>query len=437
MVVHESGYAFLSASVSAVIGKWSYDESSFTLTLLHEDPRLKKTQSIRFRFSPDEHSYTFIGDKDGGSVDRNGTLHFITDDIPDKLVQALEDYPQWLKKEKRRIRYKEQRDQEYQENLEREKPEFERILRSISEDPKQMLSPEFYSRADTPATRAIQQVLRDWSTTIPEDVLIGLLEQLPSENHWIRVQVFSRPELSAITIQKFYPRALEWGRLNSSILSALARHPNTPMVLVEELATSQELAIGIVQTAQQRIQEHVEAMLAGEGLIDENSLRHFYELAKRMPKAAYMDTGSEILALLASYPETPPSVQELLSESGHVGVQLALVRHKDLPQGALERLSVSTSWMVRERVAKRPDLPASALLALSRDMKTSVREAIAENPFVPAETLESMRSDTSDLVREKLVLNPNAPDSVIEHLANDEDPRIRSMARLELKTRRK
>ena len=437
MVVHESGYAFLSSPVSAVIGKWTYDESSFTLTILHEAPRLKKTQSIRFRFAPDERSYSFVDDQDDGPVDRNGTLYFITEEIPDKLVQALEGYPQWLKKEKRRIRYREQREREYQEKLAREKPEFERILRSITDDPQRMLSPEFFSRADTPATRAIQHVLQDRNTIIPEDVLIGLLEQLPPDNHWIRGQVYARPELSAATIQRFYPRALEWGRLNSDILSSMARHPNTPMVLVEELATSQKLAIGIVQPAQQRIQEHVESVLDEKGVVDVDRLRHFYELAKRMPEAAYMDTGGEILALLATYPETPACLQELLTESGHVGVQLALIARKDLPQGVLDRLSKSTSWMVREQVAQRQDLSLSALTALSLDTNTSVREAVAGNPFVPADTLESMQSDTSGLVREKLVQNPNTPDSVIKHLANDEDPRIRSMANYELKKRRK
>jgi hypothetical protein len=133
----------------------------------------------------------------------------------------------------------------YEERLAREKSEYERIRKSIIENPRVVLSQKFYVRDDTPATRALKSALGDRDIVFKEDVLVDLLGELIPDNHWTRGQIFSRPELSAGTLERFYPQALDWGRhLNHEILANIAEHPNTPRALVEDLATRNDVPIG-------------------------------------------------------------------------------------------------------------------------------------------------------------------------------------------------
>ena len=178
------------------------------------DPGQNKDSSISFSFDHKDRSYTFLGD-DEGNGDSSTTLHYVTNMIPEQLIQAFKTYPEELEKSRQRIQAREKRKREYEEKLAREKPEYERIRKSIIENPRIVISKEFYVREDTPATRALKSALGDREIWFLEDVLLDLLTELPPDNHWIREQVFSRPELSANTIERFYPKALDWVRTST------------------------------------------------------------------------------------------------------------------------------------------------------------------------------------------------------------------------------
>ena len=103
--------------------------------------------------------------------------------------------------------------------------------------------------------RAFQVSLKDPKIWFPEDIFVALLEQLPEDNFWIRELIFARQELSPATLQKFYPKALVWGKDDYCLLANIATHPNTPVAIVRDLAGRNELPAGATIPAQNRLKK--------------------------------------------------------------------------------------------------------------------------------------------------------------------------------------
>ena len=254
-IIHDNGLAYLSSAVIGQIGEWDFDKSSSTLSIKYFNPSSLEDQTIKLRFNETTHSYLLIKPGDVHSTNSYNKLRFVTNEIPEKILAGFKAYPGWIKKTRSRAFAKRERKNLREEQLEQERPEYERILAQIRKNPRSVLSDEFYVRGETPTTRAFQDSLRDHDFKYPEEVLVGLLEDLPEDNHWIRAIIFSRPELQAETLTLFYPRALEWGKLNYTILSYIAKHPNTPIETIRNLAGRDDLPIGATNSAKDRLKE--------------------------------------------------------------------------------------------------------------------------------------------------------------------------------------
>jgi len=436
LMVHDSGDAYFHAAVAGVIGKWSYDKPSSILTFDYFDPGPNRDSSMRFTFDSKNRTYMLIGDGTETKTDSSRTLHFVTNAIPEQLIQAFKTYPEELKKHRQQAEARERQKREYEENLAREKPEYERIQKAIVENPHVVVSPEFYGREDTPATRALKSALGDLAIAFPEDVLVKLLEQLPPDNHWIREQIFARPELSATTIEDFYSKALDWGaHLNYGILANIATHPNTPRSLIEDLALSTTLPGGAVGPAQTQMKQFAESILAGHSDASDESLHHLYELAIKMPKDGWTDNGKAILLALAKSPITPTTVMAQVAHTDDELVQRAILTHTNISGQILTQLSTSRFARVRAAVVTNPGIPDDMLLALSQDKEGSVRAAVAAHPATPTATLIEMQTDEYFDVRRNLIRNPNTPDSVLGILASDKYVIIKSEAQQTLSHR--
>lgn len=407
LMVHERGDAYFHAAVAGVIGKWSYDKPSSILTFDYFDPGPNKDSSVRFKFDAMKRTYTFVIDGTETTADSSRTLHYVTNTIPDQLIQAFKTYPQELEKHRRQVQARETQKREYEEKLAREKPEYERIQKSIVENPHVVVSPEFHSREDTPATRALKSTLGDREIALPENDLIALLEQLPPDNHWIREQVFARPELTAATIEKFYPKALDWGKhLNYGILANIAKHPNTPRALVEDLATKNDVPIGAVGPAQEQIKKYAEELLATNSDTALEDFQHLYEFALKMPKVAHTDNGKSIVLMLAKSSTTPANILTQIAQTDDRLVQGALISNMNTPLSTIKQLAASKFPRVREDVANIPNIPLDILLVLSKDDEGRVRAAVAAHPTTPVATLTEMQSDDYFDVRRNLIRNP-------------------------------
>ncbi|MFA7235183.1 MAG: hypothetical protein WC076_13850 [Terrimicrobiaceae bacterium] len=435
-MVHESGYAYFHASVAGTIGEWSYDKPSSILTFECFDPGSKKDVTIKFTFDSKKRTYTFVGDQTTERTDSSKTLHYITNAIPEQLIEAFKTYPEELAKERRRIQVREEQKRQREEKLAREKPEYERIRKAIVENPRVVISKEFYVREDTPATRALKSALGDRDIAFQQDVLVDLLGELPPDNHWIREQIFSRPELSAVTIEKFYPQALDWGKhLNYGILANIAKHLNTPRALVEDLATKQDVPIGAVGPAQMQIKKYAEELLAADSDTSLDKLQHLYECALRMPKVAHTDNGKSIVLMLAKSCSTPTNILTQIAQTDDQLVQRAIVSNTNTPLGTINQLAASRFPNVRADVVSNPAITLDTLLALSKDKEGSVRAAVAAHPATPPTTLTEMQSDEYFDVRRNLIKNPNTPDPVLRTLASDKYVIIKSEAKEALRER--
>jgi hypothetical protein len=255
VIIHEDGLAYLHASVSGQTGEWSFDEPSSRLSLKIFDPSTVEYQTVDLRFDKKSRTFGIIRPDDGDKKDQSDELHFISDEIPKEMIEAFKAYPEQIKKVKAQSVAERDWKTRREQQLERERPEYERILAEIKANPRSVLSKQFYGRMVTPATRAFQASLNSKDCNFPEEVLVGLLEQLPDDNHWIRALIFSRRELTADTLKKFYPKALEWGELNYDVLANIAKHPNTPIEIVRDLAGRDELAGGATDPAKQRLEK--------------------------------------------------------------------------------------------------------------------------------------------------------------------------------------
>jgi len=256
LVVHESGHGCIIGPIGGgTFGQWSYNGRSSVLTLSYFSPDQNKEQSYKFRFDQKKRTYTFTGNQ--ARADPTSTLHFITNAIPDQLIKSFKDYPESLVINKQYAQEKENQRRQAEDKLEREKPEYERIRKSLEKNLKLALSEEFYVLDDTPATRALRSVLADYKIMFPEDSLVDLLTNIPPVKHWVVEMIFNRPELSAKTIEDFYPKALEGDtKCNYSILANIAKHPNTPICLIEDLATRTNFPYGVTGPANTRLMNY-------------------------------------------------------------------------------------------------------------------------------------------------------------------------------------
>ena len=370
-----------------------------------------------------------------GQEELHGVFSYVTNTIPEQLIQAFKAYEE-LEKHRRQIQAREKQKCEYEEKLAREKPEYDRIRKSIVENPHVVVSPEFYGREDTPATRALKSTLGDREIVFPEDDLVQLLEQLPPDNHWIREQVFTRPELSAKTIEDFYPKALDWGaHLNYGILANIANHLSTPKELIEDLATRSELPIGATQPAQRQMVQYAKDVSARPSGVSAETFSHLYEVALKLPKAGYTDNGKTIILELAKSSATPTNILAQIAQTDDQSVQRAMVSNTNVPLGTINQLAASRFPNVRADVISNPAITLDTLLALSKDKEGSVRAAVAAHPATPPTTLSEMQADEYFDVRRNLIRNPNTPDPVLRTLASDKYVIIKSEAQKALRER--
>ncbi len=437
LMVHRSGYAYFHAAVMGTIGEWKYDAKRQELTLTCYDPQANREESLKFAFDAREKAYWIMDPETGlRATDSAGRLRRLSDKIPPELVAAFAAYPENLRRERAEREAHVRARQAHEEKLTREQPEYERLLAELGADPRAGLREEYHG-VDTPGGRALRQALGDLTRTFPEDVLIDMLEHLPEQNHWNREQIFARPELTTATIEAFWPRAVEWGtHLNYSIVGNLAQHPNTPLAIVEKLATEPgELPIGAVGVAQDRVVQLAREALVATPPPSAEWFAHIVRVAQAMPKLAYTERGVQLLTELVKHPVFPVELLNGLAEDSRWEIQLAVAAQPYTSGEALARLAKSNLPRVRAAVAQHPNLSAAVLLELAADPAGEVRAHIAQHPATPAEVLVKMQGDAYYDVRANLIRNPNTPLEVLQALANDPNMTIRQAARAELRTR--
>ncbi len=106
-----------------------------------------------------------------------------------------------------------------------------------------------------PIRREVFQSFSDETVVFPDETLTLLLDILPEDKRLFRAAIFSQPSLSTKSIEKYFPAARDWNhRIDSSIFTSIAKNPNTPKYILEEIAAINSNNYEAVQAAKQRLQ---------------------------------------------------------------------------------------------------------------------------------------------------------------------------------------
>lgn len=261
VMIHEGGLAYFHAAVSGQIGEWKFDETVSTLSMKFLDPSTMEEQELKLRFDEETRSYDLI--KPGTEVANNPPyeLHFISNEIPDSMVEAFKAYPTQIKKIKTQVAAEREFERRREEQIERERPEYERIVAKIKAAPRTALAKEFHRSELTelgqypPDIRAFRDTLTDDNVPFPEDVLIDLIEAVPDDHYSLLTLLLQRPELTSKTLNRFYPKALKCAHQYYGVAASIAEHPNAPIELLKDLAARQDIPVGATNPAKYRLEK--------------------------------------------------------------------------------------------------------------------------------------------------------------------------------------
>jgi hypothetical protein len=256
LMIDEGGYAYFQGSVLSLIGKWNYDEKEQLMELTFFDPDSGEDKTIQLTFEKENRIY--VSEYIDGKSSNNTRLEFKDTQIPEKAKNAFLKYPQWLSQAREHFQVMEdmrEAKRRHQEKVERERPEYERHLEIIKENPSKILSDKYHVEDFGLYYRAFSDSLKNKENYFPEAVLIELLETLP-EPHAGRTLIFNRQEISSETITRYYPIARDkWSKTTYVILQNIVKHPNTPIAVIRDLAGRKDVAVGAVHPAQRRLKE--------------------------------------------------------------------------------------------------------------------------------------------------------------------------------------
>jgi hypothetical protein len=124
---------------------------------------------------------------------------------------------------------------------------------------------------------------------------------------------------------------------------------------------------------------------------------------------------------VAHNPNTPRSILEELAKDINWLVRQAVASNSNTPGSTLEELSWDNQWHIRVAVASNPNTPTQILENFRWDNDRGMRQALAQNPSTPAQILEQLACDNDLEIRREVAKNPNTPVSVLEQWVRDQD----------------
>ena len=252
-------------------------------------------------------------------------------------------------------------------------------------------------------------------------------------------------------------------QMNSEARRNLARHPETPPYILEELAetdavsevlenpnTPPDTLRKLVQRKELYKYKYLlenpstpsdvvmkifdEAISVAVSYRDLNDLQ---KLALTHPNVPLLERYKRALAIseeqkkartdefIVSCCKNIIPLRDYVARHGNVNARLMLCRMSNTPGNILEILSQDSDVNVRREVSKNPKLPLHCQIKLTKDPSIDVRITLAsinwheENKHTPVDILKLLAKDQEEKVREKVASNRNTPTDVLNELAND------------------
>lgn len=222
LMVDKSGYAYLQAALIGIYGEWSYNETSSILTIQCFNPESNKDFSIQAKFNPELRSYTYPAEKN-----EQTNLHYMTNSIPEEIVQIFETYPERLENSRKQAIAKQKWEQERKERL---------IAEGKNVDTTPIIAPEL------------------------ESIIMA---------YW--VEVFSNQKIDSISTAKTNFNNIGSGKINYELQNDYQH--KIPTSLLSDIC---KIAIGYGK-------ESICFKLAGHPNIDAGSFADLYRFSKTLP----------------------------------------------------------------------------------------------------------------------------------------------------------
>lgn len=257
---------------------------------------------------------------------------------------------------------------------------------------------------DTLFDMASDQTVHDMTrfATTPPDMLLKLTKcEARSQDipRWGDLPKNPNTPAEALEIIFSIFSMLDKGKYSDFIPKAIARNPNTPVQLLEELAKQPYLHEALSRNPNTPVR-----------LLEEFAMHPHLGASV----CANHNVPSKLLRQLANVPE-------------NVNLQMIanIANNRNTPVDLLLRFVVSPNAFIREGLAGNSKAPASILEALVNDENVFVRIALAKNPSVPISILERLANDPDDRVCKSLIENPNLPAQLLELFVDAADRKVR------------
>ncbi|WP_373479225.1 hypothetical protein [Geminocystis sp.] len=272
----------------------------------------------------------------------------------------------------------------------------------------------------------IRQALRKNDLTIPqgkEKIISNLFTEmispqwvydfLVSTNGDVCNQVASNSNTPVSLLEKLATDSDRW------IRSYVAKNPNTPVTSLENLAIDSDSNVRYRVVSNPNITKQIK-----EKVLLFNEYYTTHKFPTDILKQLAVDSRTSVRSYVASNQNTPVVLLEKLATDSDSGVCRDVAENPNTPVVILEKLATDSDSGVRYEVAGNPNTPVIILEKLATDSDSGVRYEVAENPNTPVVILEKLASDSDVCIN--VASNPNTPITLLEKLATDSDRWIRS-----------
>ncbi|WP_165863887.1 hypothetical protein [Capsulimonas corticalis] len=227
------------------------------------------------------------------------------------------------------------------------------------------------------------------------------------------------------------PLAAHW---DSKVRRATARSPHTPREVLQPLrrAGGSHDLNSVVPADPAMPSPALERLARGGSWAKRLAARHPNTPIAVLEKLASEDNEA-IRWSLVKNPSTPTHLIAGLTTKLGDNFRRGCARDPETPPASLEIFASDAVRDVRWMAARNPHTPPSALSALTRDVDARVRQGVGRNASASAELLALLAGDSGRWVRLAAARHRNTPADALAALAADEDEEVRqSVARRDL-----
>ncbi|MDY6804462.1 MAG: hypothetical protein SXA11_11740 [Cyanobacteriota bacterium] len=255
-----------------------------------------------------------------------------------------------------------------------------------------------------------------------------ILEELASHKYCVvRSQVARHPNAPASALRLLAKDDY------SATRCAVSENPNTPADVLESLlrhtkpddclyaticknlASRPDAPPSLLELLASNVHAWVRRTVAGRTMTPITALERFVN----------QESDENVLKRLAGNPSLTPELQARLAEHPIPDIRSHLIYNTNLTPELWQQLAADGEKSVRGALANFAGSPVASLETLAGDEDTEIRHKVAANPNTPKNVLETLSRDAAIIVRAAVAANNDAPGNILERLAEDEKVEVR------------